>query len=1288
MLLKTVPVRLSGPGGKIKTYAILDEGSTVTLVDDEVAKALGARGPVRALRIRGAGGMCVNEGGARRVKLSVQGESQEEFPIEAYTVTSLQLPEARQGGYKPRILIGQDNARLIVSRELREAPGDSRILSRTALGWVWHGGRDNSHNEDFHATLLTDNKNNAHPDNRLDDLLKQHFAIESLGVGTKPRDGGVEIQQARQIMMKTTARLKSGAWETGLLWKPGAGRLPNNRDSAVTRLLSLERKLSRDADLREEYHSKIDDLLRKGYAREMTSTEAAALTGREWYLPHFAVTNVNKPGKIRVVFDAACQYRRISLNDHLLAGPDLLSSLFGNILRFREGRVAMAADIQEMFLRVKIRHEDQQAQRFLWRRSCHEEPTTFVLTSMMFGAKCSPSSAQYVRNRAAEVCAVEYPEAAAAIAAKFYMDDYLEAVPSASEAAKLTRDVTTVLQKSGFQLTNWACNHPDVLKGIPEERRAKTAVTIAGSSVERVLGVLWEPADDCFLFRRDAKAMVEAPAIPTKRELLSATMKIFDPLGFVTCLTVRSKILLQEIWRTKLGWDNPLADDHARRWQEWRTLMTQNSVKIPRCMVWNHEDRATLHVFSDASELACCVVAYRVETGYGGSRVAFVAAKTKVAPLRPLSIPRLELQAALMAARLADSIKKESTATYARTCYWTDSSTVLCWLRTDPRRYSVFVANRLGEIDELTEVRDWRWVPTRENPADIGTRDAEAPDLSASGRWFCGPDFITRSAEHWPQERHRKAEIPDDDLELRTRYVGLTYRQTEALPELGRFSSWLRLIRVTSWTLRFVRRCRQDSRAASGRTLNASELDTAERHWIRMAQEDSFGSDIATLRRGEKLTTSSRITTLDPIYDSEGVLRMGTRLSAVSDREINAPVILDGDHPYTRLWIRHVHEREHASTEKTIAQLREGFFVLRMRTNARMVAHRCLTCRMARAKPQTPLMGQLPEGRLAARVRPFTHCGLDYFGPMYVTIGRRREKRYGALFTCLTTRAVHLELAASMTADSAIQAIRRMTARRGQPAVFYSDNGTNFHGADQEMRDAIRSLQDDQQLSDEMANSRTKWKFIPPGAPHMGGAWERLVRSVKRALQAVLKERAPREETLLTALAEAEHTVNCRPLTHVSVDPRDDEPLTPNHFLIGTASGRPHLSHFGPDEETVCLRKQWRISQQLADMFWRRWLKEYRPTLAQRSKWTTRTKPIEKDDLVVIVDASQPRNSWPRGRVVEAYAAPDGQVRVARVKTSTGIYTRPTSKLAVLQLGETPDEFLADLPCANDKDIM
>lgn len=314
----------------------------------------------------------------------------------------------------------------------------------------------------------------------------------------------------------------------------------------------------------------------------------------------------------------------------------------------------------------------------------------------------------------------------------------------------------------------------------------------------------------------------------------------------------------------------------------------------------------------------------------------------------------------------------------------------------------------------------------------------------------------------------------------------------------------------------------------------------------------------------------------------------------------------------------------------------------------------------------TPPTGDLPAERLQPFRRPFSCCGLDYFGPMTVTIGRRREKRWGALFTCLTTRAVHLELVCSLSTDSAIMALRRMAARRGWPAVIYSDNGTNFRGADVELRKAYEEWLPE--MKQEAIRYETAWKFIAPGAPNQGGAWERLVRSVKVALTATLSERAPKEEVLRTLLAEAEHTVNARPLTHVSVDPNDPEALTPNHFLLGSSAGLPHT---GPCEEAD--RRTWRATQALADRFWRRWVREYLPTLVPRHEDHRGRDSIRVGDLVIVVDSALPRNMWPRGVVSGTHPGADGAVRVAEVTTRTGTFRRPTSKLVVIHAAPSPE---------------
>ncbi|CAG7723782.1 unnamed protein product [Allacma fusca] len=310
-------------------------------------------------------------------------------------------------------------------------------------------------------------------------------------------------------------------------------------------------------------------------------------------------------------------------------------------------------------------------------------------------------------------------------------------------------------------------------------------------------------------------------------------------------------------------------------------------------------------------------------------------------------------------------------------------------------------------------------------------------------------------------------------------------------------------------------------------------------------------------------------------------------------------------------------------------------------------------------------MGDLPAFRVERQVRPFIHVGLDFFGPFMVSVGRRKEKRYGAIFTCMAVRAVHLEVAESLSTDTAINVIRRFVARRGCPKQLFSDNATNFRGACKELKIALREL-DTLELQKVLVNKGIDWHFVPPGSPHMGGSWERLVRSVKVSLEATLKERAPRGDVLHTLFTEAEFVVNSRPLTFVSLDPKDKESLTPNHFLIGpeNSCGPPGVF----EDADLRLRKQWRFTQRLADHFWCRWVKEYLPDLTRKTKWFRAVTPLKVGDVVVVADNTAPRNTWPKGILVRTFPGKNGQVRVVDVMIEEVVFRRPAIKICKLDI--------------------
>ncbi|XP_062542409.1 uncharacterized protein LOC134210371 [Armigeres subalbatus] len=310
-------------------------------------------------------------------------------------------------------------------------------------------------------------------------------------------------------------------------------------------------------------------------------------------------------------------------------------------------------------------------------------------------------------------------------------------------------------------------------------------------------------------------------------------------------------------------------------------------------------------------------------------------------------------------------------------------------------------------------------------------------------------------------------------------------------------------------------------------------------------------------------------------------------------------------------------------------------------------------------------MADLPAARLAAFTRPFTYVGVDYFGPMEAVIGRRTEKRWGMLITCLTVRAIHIELVCTLSTDSCIMGLRNFISRRGTPRKIYSDRGTNFIGANRELKEAMTAL-DEEKFAREFVTPDTEWQFNPPAAPHMGGSWERLIRTIKTNLMAIQPVHKPTDKVLRNLLIEVEGIINSRPLTHVPLDNDSEPALTPNHFILGSSDGMKPLTTL--DDSSCALRRNWRASQVLANQFWRRWISDYLPEITRRTKWYENTKPTAVGDIVVIVDSKLPRNCWPKGRVINTSVGKDGRIRSATVQTMNGIYERPVTKLAVMDV--------------------
>ena len=312
-------------------------------------------------------------------------------------------------------------------------------------------------------------------------------------------------------------------------------------------------------------------------------------------------------------------------------------------------------------------------------------------------------------------------------------------------------------------------------------------------------------------------------------------------------------------------------------------------------------------------------------------------------------------------------------------------------------------------------------------------------------------------------------------------------------------------------------------------------------------------------------------------------------------------------------------------------------------------------------------MAPLPAARLKTSLRAFARSAVDFAGPFTTVQGRgkRREKRYLCLFTCLASRAVHLEMAFGLDTYSFLNAFYRMASRRGLPEEMYSDNGTNFKGADAELKSLVTKL-DDVRIIQSVANKGVTWYFNPPLAPHFGGVHETMIKSAKKAIQAILGNADVTDEELMTAMIGAEALINSRPLTYQSANPANGVPLTPNHFLHGQIG-----SQFAPtscDDTDFSPRKRWRRIQELVRHFWSRWLQEWVPTLNARRKWYRTRRDVRVGDVMLVVSPDTPRGKWVLGRVLEVYPGKDGHVRVAKIQIGNGTLMRPVTKLCPLEL--------------------
>lgn len=455
--------------------------------------------------------------------------------------------------------------------------------------------------------------------------------------------------------------------------------------------------------------------------------------------------------------------------------------------------------------------------------------------------------------------------------------------------------------------------------------------------------------------------------------------------------------------------------------------------------------------------------------------------------------------------------------------------------------------------------------------------------------------------------------------------------------------------------------------------LSAAETTDALTELILFSQNNAFHADIVKLKSKTNLPAASKLHSLNPILDENGVLRVGGRLqnSNMSDAEKH-PIILSNKCHLTTLIIRKQHYvTMHGGAQLILGLLRKQYWIIHARDTVSSYIHRCVTCHRFNASSAMQLMGNLPEPRVNI-TRAFTHTGVDYAGPIDLRMskgrGNKSYKGYIALFVCLCTKAVHIEAVSDLTSAGFIAAYRRFVARRGLPAHMYSDNGTNFVGANKALRKTHDEmlLQVKQDIIITATTSNTEWHFIPPSSPHFGGLWEAGVKSLKTHMKRTISNTRLTYEELATLLSQIEACLNSRPLTQITSDPNDFTALTPGHFLTGNALlAAPDTSS---EPTHIDLLSRWQLVQRMYQNITGRWKTEYLSRLQQRPKWTKTTQNLQVGDLVLIKESTTQPTFWPLARIVKVHPGDDGLVRVVTVRTQKSEFKRCVTKLSPLPL--------------------
>lgn len=884
------------------------------------------------------------------------------------------------------------------------------IAQLTQFGWVIYGHI----NTCSHLRIRANHLACEIDDIRLDKLLIRFWDGESMRVSESwtPSE-----QEAEDIFTSTHSRDQNGRYIVRIPTKSDAPPLGSSRASAKACYFSMERKFNNNPELKAKYKAVFDDY--RGKRHMVLAAQAPTDEKNTYYLPHHAINSAtspaNKKGKFRVVFNASAKTTTgYSFNDIQLTGPKLQDDLNEIFLRFRMRKYAFSADITQMFRQIQVHPLDWNYQRVFWRDSIHEPLEEYIITVVTWGM----ASAGFNAIRALRQCAIDeanrFPLASEIVLNDFYFDDMLSGANDEQALTQAYHQMNQMLAAGGFELAKWTTNSANLAVTIMPEESTPVNMPIESS----VLGMQWIPKADVIRIKSNIHLLSISDAQLTKRKILSMTAQIYDPSGLIAPVIVSGKILQQDLWRAGMGWDEPISQRLLEKWQQYKAnVMSLDKITIPRWVQIEPTSKLQLHIFTDASELAMGAAAYIRTTNIDGHFTAnLLTSKTKVAPIKKLTMPRLELGAATIGAQLYQAIKRACHWKDIDVHFWSDSTIVIYWIRRDPALSKPYVAHRVLSIRQQCEGAIWRHVEGGSNPADLLTRGFSADQLKDSDLWWHGPQWLASAEEEWPVpaatsvpasslmdmlKEDRDATRTDQMHGISATMNSKSKKGNTIVVMASQVCDWLKiqgaegeeesilsrqsklstLLRISAMAKRFIDNTRNamsarkngsDSPPLPKRTIpfktaefpaiNSIERREALMYWVKNAQAIYYGVEIRYCREGRPVPTNSGLAKLVPFLDRDGVLRVGGRLShAAIPEDAKHQAILPPHARLSQLIIADAHAITlHGGAQLMIAHLRRSFWITRMRQVVKSLIHHCPTCIRYAQATNDQLMGNLP----------------------------------------------------------------------------------------------------------------------------------------------------------------------------------------------------------------------------------------------------------------------------------------------------------------------------------------